>query len=92
MRQLSVSSLPGGFCVTFCGDGFYGDTSDRKCKPCDSSCRTCKDGNSARICTGCYDIRFLIGSKCVSNCGSTMVGLKRRVRLAGTGRYSGLDD
>lgn len=73
----------GKSCVTTCGRGFYGDTSDRQCKPCDPGCRTCADGTSSTACTSCLDDRYLNGSQCLVSCAPRLVGQKRRIRLAG---------
>ena len=69
--------------MTTCGQGFYGDTSDRQCKPCDPSCRTCADGRSSTSCTTCPDDRYLKGDECVVSCAPSLVGQRRRIRLAG---------
>ena len=71
-------------CVTSCGIGFYGDTSNRQCKPCDRGCRTCGDGTSSTNCTSCPDNRFLNGSQCLVSCAPRLVGQKRRIRLKGS--------
>ena len=84
----------GNTCTTYCGDGFYGDPADRKCKLCSSNCRTCADGTYPDICksegatphdvcTSCHDDRYLNGTDCVGSCAEIHVGQKRRVRLAG---------
>ena len=69
--------------MTSCGRGFYGDTSDRQCKPCDPGCSTCADGTSSTTCTSCPDNRYLNGSQCVFSCAPELVGQKPRMRLAG---------
>lgn len=74
----------GETCVTTCRLGFYGDTSDRRCKACNSGCRTCADGTSATVCTSCLDDRYLNEKQCVCRCPQLLVGHKRRIRLAGT--------
>lgn len=73
----------GKSCVTTCGRGFYGDTSDRTCKPCDPGCRTCADGTSSTTCTSCSDNLYLNASQCVFSCAPRLVGQKRSMRLAG---------
>lgn len=70
--------------MTTCGRGYYGDTSDRQCKPCDPGCRTCADGTSSTVCTSCADNRYLNGSQCILSCAPRLVGQKRSIRLAGT--------
>ena len=75
--------LTGKRCVTTCGKGFYGDTSDRQCKPCDPGCRTCADGTSSTACTSCPDNRYLNASQCIISCAPNLVGQKRSIRLAG---------
>lgn len=66
-----------------CGLGFYGDTSDRQCKPCDPGCRTCADGTSSTACTSCADDRFLNGTECIFSCAPRLVGQRREIRLTG---------
>lgn len=75
--------LKGNTCTANCGEGFYGDPTDRKCKPCESECRSCADGSSPRVCTSCYDDRYLLAAECVRSCAPLFVAQKRRLRLAG---------
>lgn len=83
MLQTTFHFFPGNTCKSYCGDGFYGDPTDRKCKPCDPGCRTCADGTSPSVCTSCHDDRYLNGTKCVLGCAPYHVSQKRRLRLAG---------
>lgn len=66
-----------------CGPGFYGDTADRQCKPCDPGCRTCADGRLSTACTTCPDNRYLNGDQCVVSCAPSLVGQRRQIRLVG---------
>lgn len=79
----NVVFLSGNNCTANCGEGFYGDPTDRKCKPCESECRSCADGSSPRVCTSCYDDRYLLAAECVRSCAPLFVAQKRRLRLAG---------
>ena len=64
---------PEGECRTPCPDGFWGDTSTRKCKACHNSasspftCKTCTAGSSSS-CTSCNDGTFLYGGQCLASC------------------------
>ena len=84
-HELTILTLIsiGKSCVTTCGPGFYGDTSDGQCKPCYPSCRTCADGRSSTSCTTCPDDRYLKGDQCLVSCAPSLVGQRRRIRLAG---------
>ena len=83
MLTVFIFTSKGKSCVTTCGPGFYGDTSDGQCKLCDPSCRTCADGRSSTSCTTCPDDRYLKGNQCLVSCSPSFVGQKRRIRLAG---------
>ena len=83
MLTIFIFALKGKSCVTTCGPGFYGDTSDRQCKPCDPSCRTCADGRLSTSCTTCPDGWYLKGDQCVGSCAPSLVGQPRQIRLAG---------
>ena len=72
-----------GSCTLSCGEGFYGDINERKCKHCDNECRSCADGTSGNICTSCHDDRYLNGTSCVISCAPLHVALRRRLRFAG---------
>lgn len=55
-------------CKIYCGDGFYGDFFDWKCKFCEFECCICVDGILFRVCISCYDDWYLLGVECVISC------------------------
>ena len=57
-------------CLATCPSTYYPDTSDNKCKQCDSSCLTCSGPTNAH-CLSCGNGKYLLGtapSKCASDC------------------------
>ena len=46
-------------CVTKCPPGFYGNTKERLCKPCDKKCQTCSNGETGDKCQSCPNGLFL---------------------------------
>lgn len=56
-------------CVTKCPAGFFGNTKDQLCRPCDKACRTCSNGEIGNKCQSCPSGLFLSGSACVPDCG-----------------------
>ncbi|EFO64966.1 High cysteine membrane TMK-like protein [Giardia lamblia P15] len=64
-----------GYC-TLCVDGFFlGTTSStNQCKPCESTCATCKDG-TAQSCLSCRSDRFLKNNEC-KECSAADSGIE----------------
>jgi proprotein convertase subtilisin/kexin type 5 len=46
------------FCIEVCPSGYWGDLSDRKCKPCHSTCKECSKAG-AESCTVCDNPLYL---------------------------------
>lgn len=66
----------GDTCVPECPPGTFLDDKGEQCLPCSSNCYTC-EGN-ANKCTACNqdsDLRFLLGSKCMTECPPRMGNL-----------------
>ena len=70
----------GGQCLNSCPDGYWKDSSEKKCQPCwtsDSepyySCSTCSAGESDK-CLTCYSGKFLYSGQCLSSCSSRFWG------------------
>ncbi|EFO64003.1 Hypothetical protein GLP15_3884 [Giardia lamblia P15] len=57
-------TVASGYC-TLCVDGFFLGTasSTNQCKPCESTCATCKDG-TVQSCLSCRSDRFLKNNEC----------------------------
>lgn len=58
-------------CVTKCPPGFYGNTKERLCKPCDNVCLTCSNGETGDQCQSCPKGLFL--SKSLVNLNSILL-------------------
>lgn len=66
----------GDTCVPECPPGTFLDSLGEQCLPCSSNCYTC-EGN-ANKCTACNqdsDLRFLLGTKCLTECPPRMGNL-----------------
>lgn len=50
-----------------CGDNYYPDTSDYKCKSCYTGCKTCTT-SSSNSCSSCIVGKILQDNTCVDNC------------------------
>ena len=63
---------PSGGCKTTCPTGYYGDSSSKTCKVCNSACTICVD-STATTCTSCSLNYYLQPSSggCKSTCPST---------------------
>ena len=63
--------LSGTLCKATCPTGFYGDSTNLVCLPCDSTCQSCT-GNLANQCSGCVDGQYLTSDNeclaCSSSC------------------------
>ncbi|XP_038079311.1 scavenger receptor cysteine-rich type 1 protein M130-like isoform X1 [Patiria miniata] len=86
------SSYPdaGHRCVADCGPGQYGDDSTRSCQLCSSPCLTC--AGTADNCTSCSEPQFLLGNRCVMDCGNMYSRGPARSRLrlrGGTNAFEG---
>ena len=46
-------------CVTKCPPGFYGNTKEHLCKPCDKSCQTCSNFETGDKCQSCTNGFYL---------------------------------
>lgn len=55
-------------CVNTCGDGLYGDSSDKKCKACAENCERCSDQNNCLSCVQGFNLQNL---NCYSICDSS---------------------
>lgn len=75
----------GNICIIYCGDGFYGDFVDWKCKLCSFNCCICVDGiyfdvcksegvMFYDVCISCYDDWYFNGIDCVGSCVEFYVG------------------
>lgn len=40
--------LLNGACINYCGEGYWPDSGNLKCEPCDSSCLTCNGPSSSK--------------------------------------------
>jgi len=54
-------------CVNDCGIGSFGESLERICKNCDSSCKTC-NGITNYNCTSCFGSQLLEEGTCVESC------------------------
>ena len=60
-------------CVAACASNEYGDSLNRVCRLCDSSCLTCSSGGSSS-CLTCQPSLFFLSSQCLVTCPSGMFG------------------
>ena len=73
-----VGTTSYGTCLTKCPAGYTtnGDTTNRLCVPCDSSCGTCVDNGAVGdrykclTCSSGYNFRSTVDMKCLTNCSN----------------------
>ncbi|KAL4508005.1 hypothetical protein ABPG72_021378 [Tetrahymena utriculariae] len=62
----SFLTISTGKCVTDCGIGQWGRSTDWSCQLCDSTCYTCEQ--NARNCISCSGINYLYNNQCKTTC------------------------
>lgn len=64
-------------CLATCPVGFYPETANRTCTPCNPLCAQCTGPSD---CTACAAPRFLLGSQCAAACPAGMYGAPNGTR------------
>ena len=51
-------------CVNDCPEGYYGNSTNNLCMPCDTTCKDCVHPGTSENCTSCNGTRYLELSVC----------------------------